>query len=532
MASTKATWEVVALPQLTDDPTVAFTPVAAIGTTNLPPMPQELLQAQVVLLHEDLRDYQELALVKSGRKVTGVGTIAHATVALQSFALHEAAALTLAGLFQTNQSRSGVEFALTPLGMECMRDRVLSTAMQNFTEGAMRSALDERIRDTRGTLAGGIAEALGLRQLDALEADLLDTYFSLSSSMQCDAAVAPLIVRARQLCRWMALLAMVRLAGEHVFRPNAGLLVRLKLDPAVPNAVITAQASALSSDKGIRPMPLNGFSLGDASLGHAIACCKKTVLSDADARSLGDIFETNIKSYVQECVNPEDYVVRDGLKAAGKDKGINYDCDLILYEPKRQKIFFVQAKWKLNNRTANLDDELNLWRGEKSLLTKGLTQLNGLRERLREKSVFAQVKNRLKDFRLTDQQILDNSHFILVHTLPYFNCYMNEGIVIYEWNFLRNILLRGAIQRTEAPIVDCEKLRQVTTVFHKETLPLENPERALNYFFQTIRVDLNASGQLMETRMQARYEFEVELRVGWRRQLLGRKSMKIVRPYL
>lgn len=536
LAATQPLWEASCLTSLTANPTVAFMPVAGMGVADLPLLPLELLQAQVELLQEDLRDHQERLSTRNGRAMVNGATPAHAALALQAFSLHEATFLTFAGFFQVRRNDSLVEFSLTPLGRECLGDRMRSTAMQNFTDGAIRATLQASIHHARSQnqlSPRQIADAVMPWQLDALEDKLLDAYFSLSSRMQSDPAVAPLIARARRLCRWMALLEMVRLAGEHALQPDNALLSRLQLDPRLLDAVITERARALSSDKGIHRTPSGGFTLAEASLAHAISCCKGAVLSSVETQPLGEFFEAHAISYVEECVPAEDYVVRKGIEPSGKDKGCSYDCDLILFEPKRRKIFFVQTKWKRDCRTANLDDELSEWRAKNSALTHGVSQLQALRARLSERTVLDQVKGRLNGFRLTDQQILEHSHFIVVHTLPYFNAYQHEGVVIYEWNYFRNLLLRGAIQRAQAPLGKWGEWRELPTTSCKETLPLEDPEPAIDHFYQAIGLDLKSVPQLLDARMQARYGFDVQLhgRTRWS-WLLGRKMLRVVRPYL
>ncbi|MDO8768683.1 MAG: hypothetical protein Q7K57_08265 [Burkholderiaceae bacterium] len=537
LASTRVSWESIVLPPLVNDPTAAFMPVVRIDAKALPPAPMFLLQAQVELLHTELRDHQEVVCIRSGCAMSAGGTSKQTALALQAFAFHEAVFLTFSGLFQACQLGSLIEFSLTPLGEECLRGRVHCATMQNFTEGAMHFALQAIIREIRShsrVQPERIADGLRSFQLDKLEIKFLDTYFSLSSRMQADPKVAPRIAGARQLCRWMALLALVRIAGEESFQPDAKLLAKLKLDPALPGIVIGERGTVLSSDKGIYRTPSGAFMLDQTSLGHAISCCKGAVLSDAVAQSLGDDFELHVKSYVENCIPPGDYIVREGFKASGKGEGCNYDCDLILYEPKRQKIFFVQTKWKRQSRTANLADELTGWMGKKPSLVHGMDQLQGLRARLSEKRVLNQVKGRLKDIKLTGQKILENSHFILVHTLPDFNAYEREGIVLYEWNFFRNILLRGTIQRTQTPIRELGKLHHLTTIAHHETLPLENPECTLNHFYRALGLDMKVVPQAMDARLLTRYGFDVDLqqRPAWWRRLFGRRVVRVARPYI
>lgn len=538
LAAARVSWEGIEQPSLLNEPMVALMPVAQVNGTTLPLMPLELLQAQVVLLHEDLCDYQEHFGFSGDHNVCKGGSLGSAALALQAFSLHEAAVLTFAGLFTAQQRGSLVEFALTPLGEDCLRDRVCSATMQNFTDGSVRAAFEAAVAIA---FAGyplrrrSVAEAVLPAQLDALESRLLDTYLSLSSRMQADPTVVPLIARARQMCRWMAMLEMVRIAGEPVLQTDSAMLARLQLDPSVPDEILRERAKALSSDKGILRTPSGGFTLGDALLGHAVACCKGAVINGDVAKVLGEKFEEHVKSYVEVCVPASDYVVRDGIKAStkAKDAGVSYDCDLILFEPKRRKIFFVQVKWKRDGRTANLDDEMNEWRAKNSSLTHGVSQLKALRERLSERRVLDQIKGRLQGFGLTDASIAQNSNFIVVHTLPYFNAYMNDGVALYEWNFFRNLLLRGATQRAKAPIGQWGLLRPLPTLSHHETLPLENPKRAQDFFYESLGAELTEVPRLMESRLRARYGFDVKLGgKTWWRQLLASTSLRIVRPYL
>lgn len=68
---------------------------------------------------------------------------------------------------------------------------------------------------------------------------------------------------------------------------------------------------------------------------------------------------------------------------------------------------------------------------------------------------------------------------------------------------------------------------------HHETLPLEDPERALDHFYQTIGADLKEIPQARNARMEARYEFAVDLQeVTWWKRLFGRRMIRVARPYL
>lgn len=485
-----------------------------------------------MLLQEELRDYQERTSKRFGKPILEGGSNSHAATALQALSLHEAVFLTLAGHFQPVQTGTSlVDFTLTPLGEESLKDRLHSANLQNFTEGAIRATMHAALANLPNS--GRIEKHLHPNILDALEAKLLDSYFSLSARMQCDPIVQPLIADARQLCRWTALLELSRLNNAPEICIDTENLERLHLNPALPEMVVSARADQLSSDRGIQRIRQGTYSLGDTSLGHAITCCKPVVLKVAAAGEIGKAFETHAKSYVAECVASSDYQAFEGFKWNGKGGGPNYDCDMIIYEPKGQNIYFLQVKWKRDARTANIEDELELWRSKDSLLPHGLSQLQGLRQRLLEPKVLSQIRGRLKGIRLTNQQIQANSHYVVVHTLPYFNAYQIDGITMYEWNFFRNVLLRGEVQKASAPNHDWARLHALPAEAHEDILPLEQPQKAIDHFYSALKIDPKDIPKQLTARMRVRYGFDVAIKTSfWRRWRDGRRIIRVTRPYL
>ncbi|WP_322403305.1 hypothetical protein [Massilia luteola] len=301
VASTRRDWAGSLPVSQIDDSTEVFKQAKAIGPRALPLMPDEILKAQVVLLEEVLRD--DAAWIRrhaaaAGSDVSNSGAMPRLDIdssrfALRAIALHEAAFLALAGLFAVQSRGSTIEFSLTPRGIECLRNRVITTPMQEQTELALRQQLlslisELRIRDRRGT--SGVAALVGSTHLDDVEDRFLDVFFSLGAHMRRDSQVAPLIIGARALCRWFALLELVRLAGETAVWPDPDMLERLRLDYAVLEKVLEDRATALPSDQGIHRSASGAISLGATRLAHAIHCCKGAVLSDMQARALGPKF--------------------------------------------------------------------------------------------------------------------------------------------------------------------------------------------------------------------------------------------------
>ncbi len=543
MAQTRGTW-VGGLPaSQVGNANDVFKQTAAIGRRRLPLVPEETVMAQIVLLEEVLRDDAALNHKRTGsqdkvmldRPMPRLDAGA-SRVALQATALHEAAFLALAGLFEIRRNGRLIEFTLTPLGIECLRNRLVTATMQKQTEAMLRQELLSIVANLRRTDQHGtssITTLLSGAVLDQLEERFLDCFFSLGAQLRRDAKVAPLIAGARGLCRWFAVLELVRLAGEMTLLPSRELFSRLHMDPGLLEAVLQERASALPSDKGGYRGASGTLSVGASKLSHAIHCCKGAVLSSNQARQLGKEFEHQISAYIRERVARTDYVVRRGVKRSENGAGEMYDADLIIYDAGRRQIFFVQAKWKRDSRTASLDDELHDWGADNSPLTKGVKRLAALRARLSEPVVLGQVRAALDDIKLSDEHILANSHFIVLHTLPSFNAYLIDGVAIYEWNLFRNLLRRGVVDRVFSPDdIPGDAVRMPPCV-NDRILPLEDPQEVLDYYCATIGAEPALLAAAMRIRQDARYGFDIAWpQTSWWERVTKRRTIRIVRPYV
>lgn len=542
MAATRAAWadgmpasSPAAMPDV-------FMQAAANWSHPLPLVPESLLQTQIVMLEEALRDY--VARRHERNRASGALASDHTLprldadatrLALHAFSLHEAAFLALVGLFDVRRDGDVIEFSLTPQGTQSLHNRVLTNLMQTQTELSLHLQLDTIIADLRRRdrlATRSITSLVDSAVLDELEERFLDTFFSLSAHMRRDPDVRPLIAGARGLCRWFALLALVRQAGEMSFHPDAGLSERLRLDNILLDTVLADRATALPSDQGIYRSASGALSLGTAGLSHALHCCKSAAMSASQAREVGDEFERKIAAYVRDAVPDTDYLVRRGFKSGANGAGKKYDCDLVLYEVGRRQLFFIQAKWKRDGRTASLNDELHDWGANNWPLTKGVNQLRALRERLGEESVLHQIHHALGDIRLSAQEIQANAHFIVLHTLPYFNAYQIDGVAVYEWNVFRNLLLKGRIHRLWAPEGSRGPAIPLPPHAHETLLRLEDPMHVLDYYCGAIGIDLAGLPAIMENRQQARYGFDVARPdAPWWQRMIRRERFRVLRPY-
>ncbi|MFB9242655.1 hypothetical protein IV454_04795 [Massilia antarctica] len=536
LANSMSTWRGGILLSQVRQADRVFQQVARSGPDQLPLVPEQVLARQVELLEELVRDHADFLHQRSERPNQRTKLDADSSrLALRAFSFHEAAFLTLMGILEAQVTRQLVTFSFTPRGGEILYNRTITTTMESQSQLSLTLVLRDviaRLRHGDPTRTASIPTLLQPELLDTLEEAFLDCFFSIGAYTSRDADSSQLISGARELCRWFALLEIVRLADEAGVIPCDTLCDRLKLDRDLLNRVLADRAGAVPSDRGIYVDAYGSLSLGKTGLGHAVHCCKSAVLSKGQARDLGDKFEKEMTEYLARRVSPADYVVRPGLKRSDNGEGEMYDCDLIIFEVARRQIFFVQAKWKRNSRTADLGDELNCWRDENWPLTKGVKQLVVLRQRLAEKDVLAKIKGALGDIKLSDQHILANSHYVVVHTLPSFSAYQIDGVAIYEWNLFRRLLQRGAMERSLSTGGPPALAIALPEHRHHTVLKLEDPNQVLDYFYTAAGGALARLPREKQDREQARYGFDLALPSAslWSR-MRGHATLRVIRPY-
>lgn len=513
-----------------------FQQVAELGSTALPLVQELILARQVELLEELVRDHADYA-----RKGAEPGAEwpqlddESSRAAIRAFSFHEAVFLTLMGILEVRAERRLITFSFTAHGSDILYNRTLTTTMDAQSQLSLTLVLRDAIARLRAGDRSGTASIVSLVQpdlLDTLETVFLDSFFSIGEYMAHDPDCAKLTCGARALCRWFALLELVRVARESTFFPSDALCEGLRLDRGLLDKVVENRSCAVASDRGIHVGADGSIGLGMTSLAHAIHCCKPVGMSGQQANKIGDKFEEEIEHFVQKRVPADDYVVRPGFQRSANGEGEMYDCDRIIYEVARRQIFFVQAKWKRDSRTADLGDELHDWRADNWPMKKGVAQLSALRRRLAEKDVLKKVRDALGDIALSDEHILANSHYVVVHTLPFFSAYEKDGVAIYEWNLFRKLLQRGAIERTMSVGGPAALAIALPGHRHDTVLRLEDPRQVLDYFYAATGGDLALLPRERKDREQARYGFDLALppTSRWQR-LIGSTKVRVVRPY-
>ena len=154
---------------------------------------------------------------------------------------------------------------------------------------------------------------------------------------------------------------------------------------------------------------------------------------------LGDIFDKNyIYNYLSDLKN-KDLTVYTDFKADTGAKIKGYDIDIIIKDNRSLQFYFIQVKYLLSALPKFLVERINTF--GRNPIKKGFDpQLLNLKNNFNDPSIREKLRNNG-----LENATLENSHFILLHNLPFLNFYESQGILFYEWNLLRNILQNGKI---------------------------------------------------------------------------------------
>jgi hypothetical protein len=148
---------------------------------------------------------------------------------------------------------------------------------------------------------------------------------------------------------------------------------------------------------------------------------------------LGISFEKYVLSELKSLYHMG-YKSFEGFKPDAKSPIRGYDIDLILYDEKNNIYYFIQVKYWFSASPTYLSERFKLFNGDK--IQDGITrQLQVLKENF-ENPV---IRNKLRHHGISGAT-KQNSYFILLHNIPFLNYYESDGIYLYEWNLLRNII--------------------------------------------------------------------------------------------
>lgn len=174
--------------------------------------------------------------------------------------------------------------------------------------------------------------------------------------------------------------------------------------------------------------------IGNLSLKYALRTYCHAGLSAMKFR--GDWFEQDyIVNYIRDRVPTGRYRVFPGIQ----DKLAKYDADVIIEDTRTHTLLFCQVKHRTAIVLPHLRDELKEYSGNSQIL-HGLEQLRNLRNRLNDPTVIERVRQSTGDRQLDSTTLAKRSDFLLINNIENLDFCTNDGIGMYEWNTLRNLM--------------------------------------------------------------------------------------------
>ncbi|MCU5774787.1 hypothetical protein N5923_21455 [Erwiniaceae bacterium BAC15a-03b] len=183
---------------------------------------------------------------------------------------------------------------------------------------------------------------------------------------------------------------------------------------------------------------------------------------------LGDFFEVDyILNYLKK-LNYFGYTPHAGFKSTNKSEIKGYDVDIVLHDSRNDIYYFIQVKYRFSALPTYFSEQFMFF-NEDSFKKGYVNQLITLKDNFSHQS----IRNQLRSRGLA-AATLENSHFILLHNIPFLNFYEHQGVYFYEWNLLRNILQDGKIHWRKG-----DEMGNETT---SNTLQLHKPEEIIDAF--------------------------------------------------
>ncbi|HGE2280206.1 hypothetical protein [Pseudomonas aeruginosa] len=186
----------------------------------------------------------------------------------------------------------------------------------------------------------------------------------------------------------------------------------------------------------------NDYHRGPVKLKYGLKKLIKQVLHKDFSSQLGVFFEKDyIMNYLQKLRDPR-FVLHKGFKAENNAAIDGYDIDFVLQDIEENLYYFVQVKYKAFDLPIYFYEQCRLMGDEN--FRKGFDrQLLRLKHNMTEPS----IRQKLNGLGLNSAQA-ENSHFILLHNVPFLNFHEVDGVFFYEWNLFRNLLQNGLVHYT------------------------------------------------------------------------------------
>lgn len=178
--------------------------------------------------------------------------------------------------------------------------------------------------------------------------------------------------------------------------------------------------------------------VGDVSLKYALQLYCRAALKSMGDRGMW--FEKDyVANYIRERIPADRYSVYPGVN----DEEQKYDADVIIVDKRSRALMFCQVKHRSTTLHPHLRDETKEYFNNDDI-QHGLFQIKRLRELIATDGVLTRVRQSLRNKRLTTEDLGSRARFMLIHTIESLDFCTSDGVAMYEWNTLRNLLKGSA----------------------------------------------------------------------------------------
>lgn len=269
---------------------------------------------------------------------------------------------------------------------------------------------------------------------------------------------------------YLGLLVARDLAESAKLVERAGLIVHIHVQMIYLQLQTQAMDGSVLYDRllplRIQKADLKRAGFGDDLVGKLLAECARKPIGDrllqetaADTLQLGDLnvkyalqtyckanmeamkgrgiwFEKSyIANYIAERVPSHRYRVHPGFD----DEVEKYDVDVVIEDTKTGILYFCQVKHRVAALLPHLRDEMKEYSSNSEIL-KGLGQIKRLREVIESEGVLTRVRQKVRQRKLTSKELNRRARYLIIHNSESLDFCTSEGVAMYEWNMLRNLL--------------------------------------------------------------------------------------------
>lgn len=308
------------------------------------------------------------------------------------------------------------------------------------------------------------------------------------------------------------------------FRLTPTTLSDLRIPAKIWRDMDAASARKPPHDKLVVKLDEDLFQIGPLSVEQIMVqyCAEDS----ENFRSLyGKWFEKEyLYAYIDEEVSRSRYRVYPGGKAKGRMEK-KFDIDLIIEDVEADRLMFCQVKYRHNpNFPFFRSDWHEFFMG--NTIPKAILQLKNFSQSFDEPAVLDLIRTRTGRKNLDAAYLAQRTSLVLIHNLNNLDFGQYDGVLLYQWNTLRNLLKRRIGQASGHPDEGFKH--------YGSRVPLEDIEATIAHMHEHVLNHPNAPDLGEEwdlfSKANIHIEWEIKPQKPWDR-LPWRKPRQIIFPF-